>query len=112
MIDDERLENLAMLIIANAGAARTCAFEALAAAKKEDFAQAAQKKKKSEEYLHEAHSAHSQLLQLDAKGEIERVDLLLAHAQDHLMNAALAQELIAEIIGLYEFINKEEVKEQ
>ena len=38
----EALEEISMLIIANSGAARSAAFEALQAAKKKDFAQADQ----------------------------------------------------------------------
>ena len=42
----EALEEISMLIIANSGAARSAAFEALQAAKKKDFAQADRKRGK------------------------------------------------------------------
>ena len=104
MLGNEKLEDLAMMIIANAGASRGAAFEALALAKRNEFDQARDKLRESERYGEEAHDAHSQLLKLDAKGEVSQVDLLLSHSQDHLMNAQLARELIIEIIGLYKII--------
>lgn len=109
MVNDERLEDLAMNIIANAGASRGASFEALAAAKKGEFPSAKEKLSAAAEFSHKAHEAHSQLLKLDAKGEVPQVDLLLSHAQDHLMNAALALELITEIIELHQ-TRSEEVK--
>jgi len=97
---NERLENIAMTIIANAGAARTAAFEALAKAKENNFGKAQELLKSSDDYAHRAHTTHSELLALYAKGEVEQSDILLAHAQDHLMCAVLAKELIVEIIEL------------
>nr|AGS52004.1 phosphotransferase system cellobiose-specific component IIA [uncultured bacterium contig00006] len=100
MLNDERLEDMAMLIIANAGAARGAAFEALSQAKRGDFTAAAACMKTAEDYSHAAHDAHSGLLKLDAKGEVPQLDLLLTHSQDHLLCAALAMDLIAEIVQL------------
>ncbi|MCL2255212.1 MAG: PTS lactose/cellobiose transporter subunit IIA [Lachnospiraceae bacterium] len=97
---DERLEDQAMLIISNAGAARSKAFEALSHARKKDFGAANEALKESQEFAHLSHDAHSELLKMNAKGEVAQIDLLLTHAQDHLMCAALAQELINEIVAL------------
>ena len=96
----EALEEISMLIIANSGAARSAAFEALQAAKKKDFAQADQLMESAEKSLQTAHEAHRKLLQMDAKGKVESVSILLCHAQDHLMNAILCQDLAREIISL------------
>ena len=100
MLNNENLENLAMLIISNAGAARSCAFEALRHAKDLNFSSAADRMKEAGGYAHMSHDAHSELLKMDAKGEVGQVDLLLSHAQDHIMAASLAMELIEEIIAL------------
>jgi PTS system cellobiose-specific IIA component len=56
--------------------------------------------KSSDDYAHNAHMAHSEMLAMFAKSIVEQIDILLIHAQDHLMNAILAKELIAEIIEL------------
>lgn len=97
----EALEEISMLIIANSGAARSAAFEALQAAKKKDFAQADQLMESAEKSLQTAHEAHRKLLQMDAKGQVDSVSILLCHAQDHLMGSALAGDLIKEMIFLY-----------
>ncbi|HHV11410.1 MAG TPA: PTS lactose/cellobiose transporter subunit IIA [Clostridiales bacterium] len=106
MLNNEKLEDQAMLIISNAGAGRGCAFEALAAAKKGNFEEARMKMEHANQYGDNAHAAHSQLLKMDSRGEVEGVDLLLSHAQDHVMTAQLAIELIAEIIALREDFGK------
>lgn len=49
-----------------------------------------------------AHHIQTQLLSTEAAGEHLSVDVLLVHAQDHLMCSMLAQELVQELICLYE----------
>ena len=97
---DRKMEDIAMKIIANAGAARSKAFEALSAAKKGDYQKAGELLESSDQYAHEAHKTHSALLTMYANGEFDQSDILIAHAQDHLMCAELAKELILEIIEL------------
>ena len=117
---NEELEEIAMTIIANSGAARSAAFEALhklsiAAAtfsiyafealqkvKNKDFDDAEALLKSADDSLQVAHEAHRKLLQLDAKGEVTSVSILLCHAQDHLMGSALAKDLIREMVFLYQ----------
>ena len=97
----EQLEEVAMGIIANAGAGRSSSFEGLKAAKEGDFSQADMKMAEAEGYLSKAHKTHLELLQMDATGQIESCSVLLAHAQDHMMCATLANELIAELVAVY-----------
>ena len=77
-------------------------FDALEEAKKGNFEQAKEFVKQSEEASKNAHKAQMDLLVAQANGDIGAVDVLLVHAQDHLMTTLLAQELIKEIIRLYE----------
>lgn len=100
-MENEQLEELAMIIIANSGAARSSAIEAMSCARKGDFEKADELMTAAEAQLSDAHAAHTKLLQLDAKGEIEKVSILLTHAQDHLMTSILADELAKEIIFLH-----------
>ncbi len=89
-------------LVAAAGEARSLAFEAPEKAKAGDFDAAAE--------LHEAvkgcgnqGSPHPNAAAFDeAAGEHLSVDVLLVHAQDHLMCSMLAQELVQELICLYE----------
>lgn len=87
-------------IIATAGEARSDAFRALEAAKVGDFAHADELMAQAEEHLRLAHAAQTELLSREAAGEHVPVDIMLVHAQDHLMTSSLARELIAEIIEL------------
>lgn len=98
----EKLEEISMMIIANSGAARSSAFAALAEAKKGNFAEADTLLKQTEESLQIAHESHRELLRLDATGQVDKVGILLCHAQDHLMGSALAGDLIKELIALYQ----------
>lgn len=96
------LEMISMQIIAGAGDAKGLIFDALEEAKKGNFAEAKELVKQSEDASKNAHKAQMDLLVAQANGEIGSIDVLLVHAQDHLMTTLLAQELIKEIIRLYE----------
>lgn len=100
------MQQIPFQLIANAGAARSMAFEALAAAKKGDFERADELMAQSREAALAAHQTQTDLLSAEAQAQEDGgshlpVDVMLVHSQDHLMCAMLAQELIAEIIELY-----------
>ena len=88
-------------IIAAAGSARSLAFEALRSAKGQDFDKAAELLRQSKQAALEAHHMQTELLSKEAAGEHTPVDVMLIHAQDHLMTSMLAQELIEELIVLH-----------
>jgi cellobiose PTS system EIIA component len=98
---NEKLQDISMMIIANSGASRSSVFDALESAKQGDFDKADEFLAKAKEFFLLAHNAHRDLLQMNALGEVEQLDVFLTHAQDHLMNSMLAEELIREIIVLY-----------
>ena len=94
-------ESISMQLIAAAGDAKGCAFEALDEANNGNF-------EKAEELLKEAtaatlpvHKKQMELITATANGETVPIDVLLVHAQDHLMNSELAQDLIKELLALY-----------
>lgn len=101
----EELENgpemISFGIIAHAGDARSYAFGALAAAKAGNFEEAAELLKQSDAAAVEAHHMQTDLLINEANGNKTQVDVLLVHAQDHLMTSMLAVELVKELIELY-----------
>ena len=72
---DQSVEMISFALIAAAGTARSLALE--------------------------AHHQQTQLLVKEANGEHTEVNVMLVHAQDHLMTSMLAQELIAEMIELH-----------
>lgn len=99
---------IAMTLIAYSGEARSHAFQALKSARDKDFDQARVLMKQAEQSSTKAHQAQTSLLVLEANGESVTVNVLLIHAQDHLMTSMLAIELIEEMILLHE--SKEDKK--
>ena len=95
------LERVSFGLIAYAGDARSCAFGALAAAKTGDFLKAEELLKKADQAAVQAHLIQTELLHQEANGAAAPVDVLLVHAQDHLMTSLLAVELIKELIEFY-----------
>jgi PTS system cellobiose-specific IIA component len=88
-------------IIAHAGDARSYAFGALEAAKAGNFEEAEALLKQSNDAAVEAHHMQTELLVNEANGNKTPVDVLLVHAQDHLMTSMLAVEMIKELITIY-----------
>ncbi|MCH3968721.1 MAG: PTS lactose/cellobiose transporter subunit IIA [Atopobiaceae bacterium] len=102
--EQEALEESQMTsfgIIAAAGDARSKSYAALAAAKEGDFDKADELLGEAEKSDLQAHDAQTQLLVKEANGDHTPVDVMLVHAQDHLMCAMLARELVTEMVGLY-----------
>lgn len=104
--ETNELEEVVMGLIINAGQARSLAYTALRKAKEGDFDTAKSLMEQSHSSLNEAHKVQTQLIESDmGEGRI-KVSLVLVHAQDHLMNAMLARELITELIELHEKLNR------
>lgn len=99
-------EEIVFGIIASSGAARSMAFEALECAKEGKFDEAENLMRQAQEAGVKAHNIQTELLTKAAQGEDMSVDVLLVHAQDHLMTSILAQELIAQMIELYRTIEE------
>lgn len=97
----EELEMLSFGLIGAAGQARSLAFSALKAAREGDFEQADELIAQSKQAAIESHDQQTKLLVREANGVHTPVDVMLVHAQDHLMTAMLAQELIEELVNLY-----------
>ena len=92
MTPDELIDTSMMLIV-HSGDAR---------AKAGNYEGAKKLMAESQEKALEAHHIQTGLLTDEGNGEGPQVNLLLVHAQDHLMTSMLAQELIAELIELHE----------
>jgi PTS system cellobiose-specific IIA component len=93
-------EEIVMTIIIHAGNAKGYSFEALNEAKKANFEKVSELMAKADQELLQAHHVQTNMLQAEANGEKVELNLLIVHAQDHLMNATLAKDLISEMIGM------------
>jgi PTS system cellobiose-specific IIA component len=95
------LEEVVFTIISHAGDAKSLCFEALAMAKKGEFEKADALIKDAQNELYETHNIQNSMIQKEASGEKLELSLLLMHAEDHLMTAILAKDLIEEMIEIY-----------
>lgn len=90
-----------MNIITYSGVAKSFYMEALALAKKGDFAASDEKMRKGDENFVQAHHGHGDLLQEEMEVEEPRISLLMCHAEDQLMGAEMLKTVIMELIEIY-----------
>jgi len=88
-------------IIAFAGESFALLNEALQAARGGDFLAAERAFSDSEKVLQQAHAIQTEVLQGEMSGQPVTFSMLFVHAQDHLMNVLLAQNIYREFIELY-----------
>ncbi|EHR37233.1 PTS lactose/cellobiose transporter subunit IIA [Facklamia languida] len=101
-MEENEINQVAMVLIANSGDARSKFMEAIALAKNRYFDQAQDKFDEGKASLRLAHQAQTDLLTQEAGGERVALSLLLLHAQDHLMNAMTVRDFAQELIDLYQ----------
>jgi PTS system cellobiose-specific IIA component len=90
-------------IILHAGNARSSAMEAMALAKEGQFAEAKEKLAEAKKELHEAHHFQTELIRAEARGETGAdINVILIHAQDHLMTSIVVKDMVTEFVELYE----------
>ena len=98
---DFDLESTVMELIINAGSAKSLAMEALKAAKDGNWKGADDLLNESSAAAKKAHDVQTQLIGLDqGEGKVP-VNLIMVHAQDHIMTSMLARELIEELIDIH-----------
>ncbi|MCY8923001.1 PTS lactose/cellobiose transporter subunit IIA [Bacillus atrophaeus] len=102
MADTLHLEQVSFEIILHAGNARSSAMEALQHVKNNEYDSGYQKIQEAEAELLQAHQAQTRLLQKEAQGEGLSPNLLLIHAQDHLMMSMTVKDVAKEMIHLYQ----------
>ncbi len=104
------MENEIMQIITYGGDARSKCLIALKAICSYDFEKGEKCLKDAEKTLLEAHKVQTKILQKEALGEINNVQLLMVHAQDHLMDAITIHDLSLQLIEMqknnYKLINQ------
>ena len=95
------LETSVMELLVHAGSARSSLLSALQLARRGQFAAAEIKLEEAKACIGRAHGMQTELIGMDeGVGKIP-VSLILVHAQDHLMNAMLIQDLATDMIELY-----------
>lgn len=98
---DENIQVVSFDIILHSGSARSLVHEALTAMRTGNFEEADKKLDEANEELLLAHKSQTQLLQDYASGEKIEMEIILVHAQDHLMTTMTLQEIAIEMEYLY-----------
>lgn len=94
------LEQTVMELLINAGEARSHAMTAIQAARQRQWPQAEEALAASQAASRAAHAVQTQLIGLDEGAGKIPLNLILVHAQDHLMTAMLCHDLAQEIVLL------------
>ncbi len=95
------LEATVMELIINAGESKSLAMQALMCAKKGEWEQVDGLLAESTEAAKKAHKVQTSLIGMDeGEGKVP-VNLIMVHAQDHIMTSMLARELIEELIEIH-----------
>ncbi len=104
-MDNNEMELLIMNLVTSGGNARSLAMEAISAAREGQIDEARKKLDEAEKALAGVHEIQTDLLTREANGESFRYNLLMTHAQDHVMTAMLASDLAKEMVTLWETIH-------
>lgn len=106
----ENLEQSCFELISHMGMARSSYIEAIKNAKKGNLEEANMCILKGKDEYNKGHDTHFALLQEDINGKIDKIPLVLVHAEDQLMSAEnfgiLAEELVDSLRQITELTEK------
>lgn len=102
----EDLQVVAFEIILYSGDARTMVHEGLDLMREGKFKEAEKKMEDANNELLEAHKSQTSLLQNYANGEEIVMEVIMVHAQDHLMTTMTLREMALEFIEMYRQFNE------
>ncbi len=100
------VEMICVQLITAVGSARSCYIEAIRKARNGEMEDAQALMEEGRTYFNDGHKAHADLLALDADNQLERIPLLLLHAEDQLMSAENFGILAEEFIETYKSLNR------
>lgn len=100
-MNTEELQMAAFGIILSSGNARSVIHEAFAAMREGDYDKAEELLAAANADMLEAHHSQTGLLQEYASGTEVKVEIIMVHAQDHLMTTMTLREVALEMLALY-----------
>lgn len=101
----EGIELIAFNIISNVGTAKSMGIQALAKGREGKEEEGKKLLEDASSFLKEAHKAHSQLIQEEAKGNKQEISLILMHAEDQLMASETILSLAKEMLYMQKELN-------
>lgn len=97
----EELQVVAFEIILHSGDARTMIHEGFELMKKGEIQEAEKKLEDANTELLEAHKSQTSLLQNYANGDKVEMEVIMVHAQDHLMTTMTLREMALQFLEMY-----------
>lgn len=98
----EKLQEAAFEIILSSGDARNLVHESYKFMREAKYEAATEQLDAASDSLAKAHKAQTELLQQFAGGEKIEMDILMVHAQDHLMTTMTFRDVALEMLVLYQ----------
>lgn len=95
---DLEMEQIIMELIMNGGNARSYSLKAIQSAEKGDIKEAEELLEQSNTSLKRAHDAQANIIRKEVKGEDVAINLMIIHAQDHVMNAITVRDLAQHLV--------------
>lgn len=100
-LSSEQIQLVAFTIILHSGNAKMKTHEAFKAMRNANFVLAHELLEAANDELLEAHKSQTELLQSYANGKKIEMEIIMVHAQDHLMTAMTLHEIASEMSHLY-----------
>lgn len=105
-MESEQIQEIAFSIILDSGNARTYVHESFKAMREGSFQEAEEKLEEANESLIKAHSVQTKLLNEYANGSEITMEVIMVHAQDHLMTTMTIKEVAIEMLMMYKKMEK------
>ena len=99
------LQVVAFEIILHSGDARSIVHEGFQLMREGKYDEAEVKMEEANKKLLEAHKSQTSLLQSYASGEEVIMEVIMVHAQDHLMTTMTLREMAIEMLAMYKNFN-------
>lgn len=99
------LQVIAFEIILHSGDARSIVHEGFQLMREGKYDEAESKMEEANKKLLEAHKSQTSLLQGYASGEEVVMEVIMVHAQDHLMTTMTLREMAIELLAIYKNFN-------
>lgn len=99
------LQVVAFEIILHSGDARSLVHEGFQLMREGKYDEAENKMEEANKKLLEAHKSQTSLLQSYASGEEVVMEVIMVHAQDHLMTTMTLREMAIEMLAMYKNFN-------
>ncbi|MWP49983.1 MULTISPECIES: PTS cellobiose transporter subunit IIA [unclassified Gilliamella] len=109
-MSSEDIQLIAFNIILYSGNAKTKIHDAFKSMRGADFSAANQLLEEANEQILQAHHSQTELLQNYANGTKITMEIIMVHAQDHLMTTMTFREMAIEMLHLYEKHHELEAK--